>query len=229
MAKHHLSDDFLLEYASGATDPGYALVVACHATLCPRCRSEIETHEAIASALLNSTTRLSDAEFAKRDSIEAITRRAVEAAKLEQGIVPTESVAFVPSPSDLILPWPLQKSVGPIDKIAWKSKIPGLKVYDFTLPGTQMICRLTQTNPGMGVARHGHTGIELDLVLSGGLFDETLNLEYERGDVQIATEALEHELRVLPGEPCTVLTVSEGPLKPRGWMAQLVYRWLRWT
>lgn len=225
MARHHLSDDLMAEYAAGSVDPGHALVIACHTTLCPECRAQIEEHESIAAALwleldVNLDVGLDPAESPPRFPT------LLDALPEQLSRIPDEPAH---AHGSTILPRPLVELVGPLDLVQWRRPFPGLRVHSFEVPGSQLTMRLTQTRPGLGIARHGHSARELDLVLSGGLYDHELGTEYERGDLQITDETLEHNLRVLPGEVCTILTACEGTIVPRGVVAELVYRWLGWT
>ncbi len=52
--QHHLSDELLLEYASGALAEGWSIAVASHLALCPSCRKRLSGIEAAAGSLLTS-------------------------------------------------------------------------------------------------------------------------------------------------------------------------------
>ena len=49
--EHHPLPEHLAEYAAGVGEIGVDLVVACHATLCPTCRAEIEAMEQLGGAM----------------------------------------------------------------------------------------------------------------------------------------------------------------------------------
>src|SRR5689334_14653483 len=51
--KHHISDDFLIDYASGSLAEGWSLAVASHLALCPECRRRLAIMEGAAGALLD--------------------------------------------------------------------------------------------------------------------------------------------------------------------------------
>lgn len=225
MAKHHLPDDLLVEYATATADPAHGLVAACHASLCPRCQVAADECITIGGALL-STLPEAEASRPSDADVENIIARTMAAARGDIGLAdPRRS----PDPTSDLLPAPLRREIGSLNELAWRRPFPGLRVFEFRMPHSSASLRLTETRPGMGVARHGHAGQELAIVLAGGLHDRTLDCEFERGDVQVAGPGLEHELQTLPGEPCVVLTVRDGPVLPRGLLAQAVYRWLGWT
>jgi len=52
--RHHIGDDLLLNYASGALDEASSLLVATHLALCPTCRGRAERAEMIGGELLES-------------------------------------------------------------------------------------------------------------------------------------------------------------------------------
>lgn len=235
MPDHHLPDEFLLEYASGAADPGHALMVACHATLCPRCRARIAEFEAIGGAVLGQHAgeagEAGDAKGPARAldaAAESVVANVLASVRRPDTARPTP-----PAPAKLagdgILPLPLIDVLGPLDAIEWKHPIPGLEVHEFTIAGAQTKLRMTRVKPDALVGFHDHAGRELDLVLAGGLVDVTRGGEFERGDIQYAEPGVEHDMRTQPDEPCLVFTVNEGPVVPRGPRSQLIYRWLGWN
>ncbi len=230
MPDHHLPDELLLEYASGACDPGHALMVACHATLCPVCRARIEAFEDLGGALL--VRAVDDAPSDLRgDRLDAAAASVLEGvmASVRTGAEPrVEPQPPVAPVGDGMLPLPLIEVVGPFDQIPWRRPIPGLEIHEFDLPGAKTTLRMTRVKPGAFVGQHDHVGREVDLVLAGGLRDVTRGGEFERGDIQYAEPGVDHDLQTLPGEPCVVFTVNEGPVVPRGPRAQVIYRWLGW-
>ena len=58
---------------------------------------------------------------------------------------------------------------------------------------------------------HGHQGMELTLVLQGAFRDEVDR--FARGDLEIATEDLEHTPVADIGEDCICLAATDAPLK----------------
>jgi len=61
------------------------------------------------------------------------------------------------------------------------------------------------------VPDHGHRGTELTLVLQGAFRDEVDR--FARGDIEIATEELEHTPVAEAGEPCICLAATDAPLR----------------
>ena len=218
MADHHLPDELLLEYATGAADPAVALMVASHATLCPQCRQQVERHEAVAGAVFRS-------EAPKRQS--ATTRAFIDRVMARTAEHPRDSHAETSaSAGDGILPWPLQDAVGPYASLPWKALRPGIDVVNFKIPGSAFLTRMLRLDEGFPIPLHGHRGLEMDLILTGGLRDHTRGSDHHRGDVQLANTELDHELEILPGEACTVFTVTRSRVVPRGLRSRMIYAFL---
>lgn len=236
MAEYHLPDELLLEYASGTADPGHALIAACHLTLCPRCREVVAEHEMIAAELAGLGRALTDdAPADDASAVETSTEEASLAERVLAELGPALSSdeappSPAPAPSgDSVFPWPLQQIIGPHETLAWRRRLPGLRTFDVTLPGAATRIRMVEAKADMTVIAHGHRGLELDLVLAGGLHDRTRGTSFERGDIQCSTAEVTHELGVLPGEPCLLLTINEGPFVPAGLLSRLVYGYLGWS
>ncbi|EDM78739.1 anti-sigm factor, ChrR [Plesiocystis pacifica SIR-1] len=243
MAEYHLPDAILLEYATGVADPGHALIAACHLTLCPRCRARVAELEAFGAALVLGDDEGAPADpspdaFADRllaevfdTSSAAQLDAASEALGSDLDLVEPALALEPPEqrPREGVFPWPLQRVIGPFEDIPWRTPLPGLQTFDFQLPGATTITRMTRARAGMKVARHDHRGLELDLILAGGLHDRTRGGEFERGDIQSASEGVTHSLEILPGEPCLILSVNEGNFVPDGLVSRLLYRYLGWS
>jgi putative transcriptional regulator len=71
--------------------------------------------------------------------------------------------------------------------------------------------RLLYIPGGAAVPDHGHRGTELTLVLQGAFRDETDR--FGVGDIEVATEDLEHKPVAEPGVACICLAATDAPLK----------------
>ena len=67
MITHHLSDEFLVEYANGSLPGPEALVVGSHLAICAECRDRVETFETVSAVLL------------EEGEVEAVSPGALEA------------------------------------------------------------------------------------------------------------------------------------------------------
>ena len=78
---------------------------------------------------------------------------------------------------------------------------------------------------GVAVPNHGHNGTELTLVLRGAYADETDR--FQRGDVEIANEDMQHTPIADELEDCICLAVTDAPLKFSGLLPRLIQPLLR--
>lgn len=77
----------------------------------------------------------------------------------------------------------------------------------------------------MAVPDHGHRGTELTLVLQGAFRDETDR--FGPGDVEIATEELEHTPVAEPGLDCICLAATDAPLRFNALIPRLLQPFLK--
>lgn len=220
--EHHISPEILAEYAAGNAPDGVSLVVACHITLCPTCRAEVELFESVGGSYLDRAQphdgsdleAMLDSTLGMLDSVEREPPHA-------PGPPPRGAV-------DATFPKPLRDLVGTVDEAPWRKRMPGMSTIDIPLD-SGLSLRLVRTAAGMGVPRHGHNGMELDLILRGGLEDEDSGQVFERGDVQINGPDVVHQLHVLHDVPeCIILSLNEASWRPEGIKARIAYRYLGW-
>jgi putative transcriptional regulator len=193
--RHHLRDETLLEYAAGTLVPALSATVACHLSLCPRCRDEVRRMQRIGGALLGGL------------SAEAANARRLERTVAAARSLPPEPMAEPETP-DRVLPRPLARHLGMgIADIPWKKVGPGVRQYKVPLPRNSGDMRLLSVKPGAELPHHGHYGMELTLVLAGAYNDETG--EYHKGDVADLDEDVEHMPRAIGTEPCICILAGE--------------------
>jgi putative transcriptional regulator len=209
---HHLSDELLLDYSSGAMVEGWSLAVSTHLALCPDCRQSVRDMEAIGGALMEG---LSPVPLAEKSS-QAVF------AELSAAILPSNDLPLPQSGKSLsILPEPLrQYAGGDLSDVPWQRL--GLGAYQYLIPtgDDETIVRLLRIPAGKPVPTHSHGGLELTLVLSGAFSDVTGF--YRRGDIQEVDETLEHQPHAAVGEDCICLAVTDSPLRFSSFAARLV-------
>lgn len=205
-----------MEHAAGACDEAVSLVIACHATLCPRCRDVIAELESIGGALLGNVA-------------PAPAAPEVLASHVLNRVGPTTGIPDPPRDGGPFrLPQPLLRYTGPWDRLEWERVLPGVSAVTLPLKFGDVPVRLKRVGPGLGVPPHGHAGLELDLVLSGGLHDTTREIRYERGDLQFSDPSVEHTLRILDGEDCIVLSACDARMRPRGLRSRVLHLLMGW-
>lgn len=210
--KHHISDDFLIDYASGSLSEGWSLAVASHLALCPECRQRLYTMEGAAGALLDKA-----GESASEDDAWARFKARTIDIKVEE----IKPAAVTTAKSKAVLPEPLRSYLGgDLGELKWRAL--GRGAYQILIdtkdPETQV--RLLRIPAGKPVPEHTHEGRELTLVLAGSFRDgDDL---FARGDIEEADGDLLHTPTATDGEDCICLAVTEAPLKFSSWIVRLV-------
>lgn len=212
MIRHHLSDALLMGYSAGQLPEAFNLIVAAHVSMCDECRARMHAHESLGGVLLEACETVP----MSQDSLSATLSR-IKGQRPEARVKP----AVVRS----VLPEPLQGYVGgDLNTVRWRSI--GGGVRQAILPTTRAAsARLLFIPGGVAVPDHGHRGTELTLVLKGAFRDETDR--FGPGDIEIATEDLEHTPVAEVGEDCICLAVTDAPLKFNALMPRLLQPFMR--
>ncbi|MBK1634314.1 ChrR family anti-sigma-E factor [Rhodovulum adriaticum] len=208
--KHHLTDELLMAYAAGSLPEAFSLVVATHVSMCDECRARLAEYEAVGGAVLEDTgTPEMDA-----GSLEATLRLIGEMREAEEA----ETAAPAPQASGLF-PQPLRDYVGgDLDAVEWRSV--GGKVRQAVLPTDKgAAARLLYIPAGAAMPDHGHSGMELTMVLQGAF--EDADGYFGRGDVEVAGEEMEHTPVAAPGADCVCLVATDAPLKFSGFLPRM--------
>ena len=227
MPEHHAPDEILIAYAAGSLGASESLLVACHLTLCPRCRDLVADAEAVGAALLAApasepapapaSAPMLDAMLARLDEVE------VDTAGEPATVAPAPGRSAV-DPRGLV-PAPLFRLIGDIDGAPWRRLLRGIYSLDVPAQGDDKYVKLFRFEAGLRVPRHAHPGFEGTLVLSGGFTDE--DGHHVRGDLSVLDESRPHEQHIDDDGPCTWLLVADGKPIPRtllGWFARVVLR-----
>jgi putative transcriptional regulator len=86
--------------------------------------------------------------------------------------------------------------------------------------GKGATARLLYIPAGQAVPDHGHRGTELTLVLQGAFSDASDR--FGPGDLEIATEAMEHTPVAEGGMDCICLAATDAPLRFTGLVPRLL-------
>jgi putative transcriptional regulator len=222
MPAHHAPDEILIAYAAGSLGASEALLVACHLTLCPRCRDLVADAEAVGAALLADSATASPAP-AEAPLLEAMLARLDQEDDREDTAAGTGQRPAVDPRG--IVPAPLFALIGDIDAAPWRRLISGIYSLDVPAQGEDKYVKLFRFDAGLRVPRHAHPGFEGTLVLSGGFTDE--DGHHVRGDLSVLDETRPHEQHIDADGPCTWLLVADGKPIPRtlfGWIARIFLR-----
>ncbi|MCC5970447.1 MAG: cupin domain-containing protein [Pararhodobacter sp.] len=216
MIRHHLNDALLMGYSAGQLPEAFNLIVATHISMCDECRARLESFDAVGGALLSGATIDAPEQVMKNDSLAQVLARIRQA--------PPEMPARS-KPKRGVFPAPLRDYVGgDLDAVRWRAV--GGGVRQAILPTARdASARLLFIPGGVAVPDHGHRGTELTLVLKGAFRDEVDR--FGPGDIEIATEELEHTPIAEPGEDCICLVVTDAPLRFSGLVPRLLQPFLK--
>lgn len=204
--RHHLSDQLLMAYSAGQLPEAFNLVVATHVSLCDECRARLGAFDAVGGALMEEIDEISMGEAALEAALDRIDS------------LPQATRAEPLKPAG-IFPAPLADYIGgDLNAVRWRRIGGGVK--QAILPtGPDALVRLLYIPAGTAVPDHGHRGMELTLVLQGAFADD--NARFNRGDIEIADEELEHTPVALAGQDCICLAATDAPLRFRGMLPRL--------
>ena len=210
--KHHVSDELLLEYASGSLAESWSIAVATHLALCPQCRERLAVMEQAGGVLLEDIVP----NVADEDSSWATLLRRLEA----------DDAPSTPRPAaSADVPEPLRSYLGgSLSDVRWKRM--GVGAYQHIIPtGDEGITvRLLRVPAGTPLPEHSHGGLELTLVLSGSFVSE--GVTYGPGDLEEEDDETLHQPMVTPDGECICLTVTDAPLRFRSRLMRVVQPFL---
>ena len=201
--RHHLSDQLLMAYATGSLPEAFGLVVATHVSMCDDCRAQLATFEAVGGAVMQAES-VAMSEGALAATLARLETREAAPTPRKAGVLPAPLLGYVG---------------GDLADVKWKSI--GMGVRQAILPTSKRAsARLLYIPAGQAVPDHGHRGIELTLVLQGAFRDASDR--FAAGDVEIASEAMEHTPVAEAGLPCICLAATDAPLRFSGLIPRLM-------
>ena len=220
---HHLGDEVLFDYATGACDEAQSLLVASHLTYCAHCRRRLAEMEAMGGSLLTDVEPVPvvgltmDEIIARLDEPETMP---IPAPK----VGPTCSAK--PQEGRLLLPTPLRDYVGgDVDALTWRSVTRGIEEAELPVSGRRAKAKLLRVRAGKAVPQHTHPGSEWTLVLAGGVTDE--RGQYLVGDVSVTDAEVDHRPVADPDGDCLCLVVLDAPLKLTGRIGRFLNPFVR--
>ncbi|MHA6327158.1 ChrR family anti-sigma-E factor [Roseivivax sp. CAU 1753] len=212
MIRHHLPDAMLMAYAAGQLPEAFSLAVATHLSLCDDCRASAESYDALGGAILDAA-----ALEPVSDDLLAATMAALR-----------DDVPVDPAPcqTDPVLPAPLAGYVGGrLADVHWRPVGFGVKQAILPVTDKTATARLLYIPAGTAIPDHSHHGTEITLVLQGAFTDA--DGTFARGDVEVATDEVDHTPVADISEDCICLAVTDAPLRFKGWLPRLAQPFLR--
>ena len=210
--EHHVSDELLFAYATGELGPGWSLAVATHLAMCPVCRAQVADYERLGGVSLEDALAPEETELSfDADAIFDIA-----------GSVKVREEPDAPSPTasnrTAIFPEPLRSLSGDLDEVKWSFVGGGVRQSILSDDG-ETTARLLYIPAGISVPSHGHGGLELTLVMSGGFYDGSQ--AFSRGDIQIVSHETPHQPTAMEDQPCVCLAITDAPLKFSNFLPRL--------
>ena len=205
MITHHLSDEFLVEYANGSLPGPESLVVGSHLAICADCRNRVETFETVSAVLLEE----GEAEAVSPGALDTIL------AKID-GLEEEDAAPLIEFDRDTlqVIPPPLRNYLdGSLSDLNWKRTGRGIDEASLVRDEDVRIS-LLRIRAGQKVPSHTHRGEEFTLVLSGGYADG--DDHFGKGDVSLADSAKDHAPVADSNGPCLCLTVRNGATRLTG-------------
>jgi len=201
---HHLSEELLLDYSSGALSEAWSIAVAAHLSKCSHCRTLYAKLEEVGGSLLTDTAP----EGLSNGIFDNVLDRLDEAG----AAVGNEVKHNVEWASRYGIPAVVTEYLAAdTKKLPWKSLGLGVSQVILETKDSSATARLLKIPAGKKVPHHSHNGRELTVIFSGGFTDETGS--YGPGDIQEIHGNTEHQPWVREGEDCICLAVTEAPLK----------------
>jgi len=209
---HHLTDALMMAYSAGTLPEGFNLVVATHISLCDECRARMHEFDAIGGAVVDEEAPVAMGADSFAATLELIAKD--DAPKHEA--TPKRSGIF---------PAPLQDYVGgDLSSVKWRKVGGGVRQAILHTDKSASV-RLLHIPAGAAVPDHGHRGTELTLVLQGAFKDETDR--FATGDIEVATQDLQHQPIAEMGEDCICLAATDAPLRFSSWVPRIAQPFLR--
>ncbi|WP_439118663.1 ChrR family anti-sigma-E factor [Marivita sp.] len=211
---HHLTDDLLMAYSAGDLPEAVNLIVATHISLCDECRAAMGSYDAVGGAVLDTCASVEMAQNSLKSVLDMIHAQ-------DSQVQDKPASAMV---QDDVLPAPLVDYVGGgLENVRWRSA--GMGVKQAILPTSKhATARLLYIPAGTAIPDHGHHGLELTLVLKGAFQDE--GGYFGRGDIEVASEDLNHTPVADISEDCICLAVTDAPLKFKGLVPRIAQPFL---
>ena len=250
---HHIGDELLFDYATGATSEAQGLIIATHLALCPLCRDRLTEIEAIGGGVLDSltpaelTSDAMDAVWAEIDAIgydvaprgaddltpgvhRAIAEhkqgRSAQSRTVQSRATVSGATGATADVQWPLIPRPLRDYLGGgLETVAWRRVIRGLDEAVIPTSDPAAKTKLLRIRAGTAMPRHTHAGNELTLVLAGGFSDGAAH--YLRGDLAETDDAVDHQPVADTDGDCVCLTVVDAPLRLTGRVGRLFNPFLR--
>lgn len=193
----------MAQYASGDLGHGMSVLMASFITLSPAARQQLNTLEQLNGLLLDEAEQVGMSD----DALDALLDK-LDAPEADMDVAAPACVDAL----NTDLPSPLRAILDkPIEEEKWRFAYPGVRQVKLPIGDTGESVKLLRIKPGKASPRHTHSGIEATLVLRGAFRDG--NRLYERGELALADQHIQHRPRAEGDEDCICLAVTDGALR----------------
>ena len=203
-----------MAYSAGDLPEAVNLIVATHISLCDECRAALGSYDAVGGAVLDTCDNVEMSMNSLQSVLDMIH---AQDSKVEKKPASTRV-------HDDVLPAPLVDYIGGgLEAVRWRSAGMGVKQAILST-SKEATARLLYIPAGTAIPDHGHHGLELTLVLKGAFQDE--GGYFGRGDIEVASEDLNHTPVADISEDCICLAVTDAPLKFKGLVPRIAQPFL---
>ncbi|MED5565808.1 MAG: ChrR family anti-sigma-E factor [Pseudomonadota bacterium] len=200
-------ESLLATYASGHLGHGMSVLMASFLTLSPVARRQMETFETLNGIMLDDAETVEMSEHALTSLMMRLDAPDPDEANYAAN---GNAESVVGTNNDL--PAPLRAVLDhPIEDQRWRFAYPGVRQLSLGIGDDDERVKLLKIKPGKAAPRHTHKGIEATLVLRGAFRDG--NRLYERGQLALADQHIQHRPRAEGDEDCICLAVNDGALR----------------
>lgn len=204
-----------MAYSAGTLPEGFSLVMATHISMCDESRARLAEFDAVGGAVVDQQAPVNLSENSLAATLELIAKDDTDAA---------EPIS-APKTFKGVFPGPLQDYVGgDLEAVKWRKVGGGVRQAILKMDKDATV-RLLHIPAGKAVPDHGHHGTELTLVLKGAFRDEADR--FGPGDLEVATEDLDHQPVAEEGEDCICLAATDAPLRFNGWIPRIAQQFMR--
>ncbi len=201
---YHPSEELLMQFASGAVKAPFHIPLRAHVDVCVLCRKEAALWEGVGGALLEAEPPAAMADGALESVLGRIERerdRPRRSSRLRASALPAALRRLRPG---------LEFPIGPgiYKRNLWKAPRGTGRAF------------LLRAKPGLALPHHGHSGVEVTYVVSGGYSDQ--HGHYTPGDFFTADDSVSHQPRVDDDGECTLLIATDGLPQAPGWIGMLM-------
>jgi len=228
--KHHPSEASILAYAAGHLGEGLSLLMATHMTFCPACRAAAAEAEALGGSLLEDADPVAVTEGALASLLGRLGEGApdeAQASEADTGGLPLSVTRRHPASlartikGGITVPAPVKTYVSDLAGARWQWVGPGVRQFDLMhRPRGRDAAKILRIAPGRVLPHHGHSGLELTVVLQGSFTDE--QGRFTVGDLAEIDQDGSHQPIADSGEDCICIVGTDAPLRFSGFVPRML-------